>query len=144
MMVQWSSIGNFLLYMCVSLPLLGVGIYVFMLTTPYKEFRIIAAGAEINDQHKVFAAKAAAYDIGGKIAGLAFVLASAIFHSANLVDLIIWGIIGMVFQVIVYYLFELITPFSVRQEIPKGNISVGIFSAFVSIATGLVMAALIS
>lgn len=143
-MVQWSSIGNFLLYMCVSLPLLGVGIYVFMLTTPYKEFRIIAAGAEINDQHKVFAAKAAAYDIGGKIAGLAFVLASAIFHSANLVDLIIWGIIGMVFQVIVYYLFELITPFSVRQEIPKGNTSVGIFSAFVSIATGLVMAALIS
>jgi putative membrane protein len=82
--------------------------------------------------------------LGGKIIGLAIVLSSAIFNSVNIVDLIIWGVVGVVFQVVVFYLFELLTPFRVVAEIPKGNVSVGIFASRLSVATGLLMAALIS
>lgn len=141
---QWPNILNFLLYLAVSVPLLGVGILLFMMTTPYKENRLIADGAEIADRQKVLAAQATAYDLGGKILGLSLVMASAIFHSVGLIDLVIWGLMGAVFQVIIFYLFEFITPFTVIKEIPKGNIGVGIFSAFISVATGLLMAALIS
>ncbi|MBP2652536.1 MAG: hypothetical protein H6Q73_105 [Firmicutes bacterium] len=142
--MQWINVGNFLIYLGISFPLLGLGLYVFMRTTPYKEFDLIAKGTDLSDMHKSLAAQAAALDLGGKLLGLALVMASAIYHSVNLVDLAIWGVIGMVFQVIVFYIFEWITPFKVIDEIPKGNVGVGIFSAFISLATGLLLAALIS
>lgn len=140
---QWANIANFLIYLAIALPLLGAGIFLFMLTTPYKEHKLIADGDE-TDCTKACAAQAAAYDLGGKILGLSIVLASAVFHAVNYVDLIIWGLIGAIFQVVIFYIYELVTPFSVRREIPQGNVAVGIFSAFLSVSTGLLLAALIS
>ncbi len=140
---QWANITNFLIYLSVSLPLLGIGIYLFMLTTPYKEEQLIAAGDD-DDPRTARAAQATACDLGGKILGLTLVLASAIYHSINYIDLAIWGLIGIIFQIVVFYIFELITPFTVVKEIPQGNVAVGIFSAFLSISAGLLLAALIS
>jgi putative membrane protein len=140
---QWANITNFLIYLGVSLPLLGLGIYLFMLTTPYKEMRLIAAGDD-DDPRTAKAAQAAACDLGGKILGLSLVLASAIYHAVNYIDLIIWGLIGIIFQIVVFYIFELITPFTVVKEIPQGNVAVGVFSAFLSVSAGLLLAALIS
>jgi putative membrane protein len=141
---QWLSILNFLAYLGVTLPILAFGMLVFTVTTPYNEFKLIRDGADTDNLQKVNAAKAAAHDLGGKIIGLAIVLASAVFHSVSLLDLAIWGVLGIVFQVAVFYLFELLTPFKVVSEIPKGNVSVGIFTSRLSLATGLLMAALIS
>lgn len=140
----WSNIVNFLMYLAVTVPLLGAGIYFFMLTTPYKEYALLKNGGDGVDVQRAACAQAAAYDMGGKILGLGVILASAVFHALSLGDVLTWGVIGMVFQVLIYYLYELITPFKVTAEIPKGNVSVGILSAFISLATGLVMAALIS
>ncbi|HWR42080.1 DUF350 domain-containing protein [Sporomusa sp.] len=141
---QWSNISNFLLYLEVSLPLLGIGIAAFMAITPYKEFQLIGDGDEINDPRKFASAQAAAYTLGGKVLGLSLVLASAVFHSVNIIDLTIWGCIGIGAQVILFYLYELVTPFKVTNEIPKGNVSVGILSAFLSISIGFLLASLIS
>lgn len=141
---QWSNIINFLLYLGVSLPLLAIGIAAFMAITPYKEFQLIGDGDEMNDPRKVAAAQAAAYTLGGKTLGLSLVLASAIFHSVNIMDLTIWGCIGISSQVILFYLYEWVAPFKVMDEIPKGNISVGILSGFLSISIGLLLASLIS
>jgi putative membrane protein len=141
---QWESIVNFLIYLGVTVPLMGLGILFFNLTTPYNEFRLIRDGADLGDPSKVAASKAAAHDLGGKIIGQALVLASAVYHSVSIVDLIIWGLLGIAFQIIVFYLFELLTPFKVVAEIPKGNVSVGVFSFCLSAASGLLMASLIS
>ncbi|CAM5795839.1 MULTISPECIES: DUF350 domain-containing protein [Brevibacillus] len=135
---------NFLSYLAVTIPILGVGIFVFTFTTPYKEFELIKNGSQTDDPKKMAAAKAAAHDLGGKIIGLAIVLGSAVYHSVNLLDLLLWGIVGVVFQVLVFYLFEWLTPFKVVSEIPNGNVSVGIFASRLSIAAGLLLAALIS
>jgi putative membrane protein len=143
-MTQWNSIVNFLIYLCVTVPLLGVGILFFIFTTPYSEFKLIREGSDVTDPVKTGAAKAAAYDLGGKLVGQTLVLASAVYHSVGIIDLIIWGLVGIAFQIIVFYLFELFTPFKVLDEIPKGNISVGLFSFFLSLSTGLLMASLIS
>jgi putative membrane protein len=141
---QWDSFVNFLLYLGVSVPLFLLGIFIFFLTTPYREIVLIREGAELGDPQKTAAAKSAALDLGGKAVGLSFVLASAIYHSVGVIDLMIWSGIGTVFLVGVFYLFEWLTPFRVVSEIPKGNVGVGIFSAFLSIASGLIMASLIS
>ncbi|WJH35830.1 DUF350 domain-containing protein [Paenibacillus sp. CC-CFT747] len=61
---QWELIVNFLQYLGVTIPLLLVGLLVFIFTTPYNEFRIIQNGKEAGDPQKVAAAKAVAYDLG--------------------------------------------------------------------------------
>ncbi|MCI3927184.1 DUF350 domain-containing protein [Paenibacillus sp. TRM 82003] len=143
-MGQWEFVTNFFLYLVVTIPIMAIGIFVFQLTTPYNEFALIREGSNASDPVKAAAAKAAAHDLGGKIIGLAIVLASAVYHSVSLWDLALWGLIGVVFQVGVFYLFEWVTPFRVINEIPKGNVSVGLFASRLSIATGLLLAALIS
>ncbi|SFX22834.1 putative membrane protein [Thermoactinomyces sp. DSM 45891] len=140
-MTQWEAFINFLTYLGISIPILILGIVVFAVTTPYPEFQLLKEASQTDDASKVAAGKAAAYDLSGKILGLTIVLASAILSAQNIVDFIIWGVIGVVFQVLVFYLFHLITPFSVIKEIPKGNVPVAIFSSRISLISSLILAA---
>jgi len=144
MNIQWSNIVNLLTYMGIAIPLLWIGIYIFRYTTPYDEFEILREGGDVSDERHVDAAMAVAYDIGGKVLGVAIVLASAVFHAVNPLELAIWGVIGIILEVLVFCLFRLIAPVRVIEEIPGGNISVGVFSASMSISSGLIMASLIS
>ena len=141
---QWSSFVNFLIYLVVSIPLLLIGIKIFMWQTPYNEMQVIRDAACCDNDVKDEAGIAVAHSLGGKIIGQALVMASAVFHSVSVGDLVIWGVVGIIFQVLVYYVFVKLTPFNVDVEVGKGNIAVGIFSARLSFATGLILAALIS
>jgi len=77
--------------------------------------------------------------------GLALLLSSAVYHSANIFDLTIWALIGIFLLIVVYFIFELLTPkIIIRQEIANGNMGVAIFSFCLSVSAGLLMAALIS
>lgn len=145
MSAELGFVLNFLAYLGVAVPLLILGVVLFTFTTPYPEFRILAEGAELEDKQKLASAKAVAFDLGGKVIGQAMVLSSAVYHAVSLLDLVLWGILGGVALIVVYWIFELLTPaFKVRQEIPKGNVAVGCFSFCLSVATGLLMAGLIS
>ncbi|KUO78455.1 MAG: hypothetical protein APF81_09835 [Desulfosporosinus sp. BRH_c37] len=136
---------NFLKYLGVTIPLMLLAVMLFTCTTPYKEFQIMAFGDDLENPRKVAAAKAVAFDLGGKVLGLAFVLASAIYHSVDLLDMTVWTLTGTVSLIIVYWLFEFLTPtIKVHHEIPNGNVAVGILSFCLSIATGVLMASLIS
>ncbi|EGW39532.1 DUF350 domain-containing protein [Desulfosporosinus sp. OT] len=136
---------NFLKYLGLTIPLMLIAVTLFTYTTPYKEFQIMALGDDLENPQKVAAAKAVAFDLGGKVLGVAILLASAIYHSVDLLDMTVWTLTGTVFLIIVYWLFELLTPsIKVRREIPQGNVAVGIFSFCLSIATGILMASLIS
>ena len=141
---QWSSFINFLTYLVVSIPLLLIGIKIFMWQTAYNEMKLIQEAACCDHTVKDEAGIAVAHDLGGKVVGQSLVMASAVFHSVSIGDLVIWGIIGIIFQVLVYYIFEKLTPFKVAEEVVKGNIAVGIFSSRISFASGLILAALIS
>lgn len=136
---------NLLKYLGVTFPLMLIGTVIFTLTTPYKEFEVMFDGDQIDDPRKVATAKTVALDLGGKMLGLALLLSSAVYHSANIFDLTIWALIGIFLLVIVYFIFELLTPkIKIRQEIANGNMGVAIFSFCLSVSAGLLMAALIS
>ena len=136
---------NFLKYLGVTIPLMLFAMMLFTYTTPYKEFQIMASGDDLDNPQKVAAAKAVAFDLGGKVLGVAILLASAIYHSVDLLDMTVWTLTGTVSLIIVYWLFELLTPsIKIHREIPNGNVAVGIFSFCLSIATGILMASLIS
>jgi len=121
---------NFLSYVGVGLVLLIIGTILFVITTRNKEFTLIAQGN-----------KTAAYVLGGRLLGLALVLYSAIANSVSLIDMVIWGGIGIVAQIIAFYLAEILTPtFSLNDAIDKDNQAVGLFLLMLSITIGLVIA----
>ena len=141
---QWSSFVNFLTYLVVAIPLLIIGIKIFMWQTPYNEMQIIRDAVHTDNDLTEDAGIAVAHSLGGKVVGQALVIASAVFHSVSVGDLVIWGVVGIVFQVLVYYVFEKLMPFKMADEVCQGNVAVGLFSARISFAAGLILAALIS
>jgi putative membrane protein len=122
---------NFLLYLAVSLGLLLVGLFLMEITTKVKEFALMAKGN-----------KAASYVLGGRLLGLAIVLYSALANSISLVDMVIWGAVGIAAQIIVFYLTEWLTPrrFNVSQSIEENNTAVGLFLLLLSVSIGIVIA----
>ncbi len=126
---------NFLSYIGVSISLLVVGMLLFTLSTPkIKEFQLIA-------QKNVSAAML----LGGKVVGLAIVLGAAAEYSISLLDMAIWGAIGIVAQVVVFFIAELITiRFSIQKAIEEDNRAVGTMLLSLSLAVGWIVAKCIS
>ena len=126
---------NFLAYVGVSVGLLIVGMLLFALSTPkINEFKLIA-------QKNV----SAALLLGGKVVGLALVLGAAAEYSVSLVDMALWGAIGIVAQIVVFYLAEVATVrFSLQKAIEEDNRAVGTMLLALSIAVGLVIAKCLS
>jgi putative membrane protein len=122
---------DFLIYLGVSIALLIVGLFLMEITTKVKEFTLMAQGN-----------KAASYVLGGRLLGLAIVLYSALANSISLVDMIIWGAVGIAAQIIVFYLTEWLTPrrFNVSQSIEEDNRAVGLFLLLLSVSIGIVIA----
>ena len=126
---------NFLAYLSVAMLLLIVGMILFTISTPkINEFKLIA---EKN--------VSAAMLLGGKVVGLALVLGAAAEYSISLMDMAIWGAIGIVAQIVVFIIAELITiRFSIQKAIEQDNRAVGMMLLSLSIAVGWVVAKCLS
>ena len=126
---------NFLSYLGVAIGLLVVGMVLFTISTPkIKEFKLIA---EKN--------VSAAMLLGGKVMGLAIVLGAAAEYSISLMDMAIWGVIGIVSQIIVFIIAEVITiRFSIQKAIEEDNRAVGTMLLSLSIAVGWIVAKCLS
>lgn len=118
-------------YIGTAVVLLFIGIVLFEVTTKNKEFQLIKNGN-----------KAAVYAFGGRILGLAIVLYASISNSVNLFDMVIWGTLAIIIQIILFYLAELLTPtFNITKAIDDNNQAVGLFLLFLSVSLGLIIAA---
>ena len=79
--------------------------------------------------------------LGGRLLGLAIVLYSTAANSISLTDMVIWGAIGIVAQIVVFYLAEWLTPrFNVSQSIEEDNQAVGLFLMLLSVSISIVIA----
>ena len=126
---------NFLAYLSVAMLLLIVGMILFTISTPkINEFKLIA---EKN--------VSAAMLLGGKVVGLALVLGAAAEYSISLMDMAIWGVIGIISQIIVFILAEVITiRFSIQKAIEEDNRAVGTMLLSLSLAVGWIVAKCLS
>ena len=88
---QWSSFVNFLTYLVVSIPLLLIGIKIFMMQTPYNEMKIIQDAACCDKTAKDEAGIAVAHNLGGKIVGQALVMASSVVSLISVNRLCVCG-----------------------------------------------------
>ena len=124
-----SGLAGFISYFATSIVLLFLFAKIYERVTPYREFELIRQGNT-----------AAACSFGGALLGFAVPLASAIAHSAGLLDMIIWGIIALVVQVLTFYAVQKIFP-GIVADIPANQVSKGVFLGIVSLAAGILNAA---
>ncbi|RSD25472.1 DUF350 domain-containing protein [Mesobacillus subterraneus] len=122
---------NFAAYLGLGLLLLIAGVGLFVLATPkIKEFELIA-------KRNI----TAALSLGGKMIGLAIVLGAAAEYSVSLLDMAIWGSIGILTQIIVFFIAEVVTVrYSLQQAIEEDNRSVGVILFSLSLAVGWIVA----
>ncbi|MBM3491833.1 MAG: DUF350 domain-containing protein [Alphaproteobacteria bacterium] len=115
-------------YLIVALLLVGVGLVVYSFVTPYNELRLIREGNN-----------AAACSLSGTAIGFALAVASATAHSVGLLDLVMWGVIGLVSQLVVFFAVSALLP-GLRQGIETGKTSYGLLLGGSSIAMGILNA----
>lgn len=129
--ISSASFFNFLAHVGTGVVLILLGLTVFMMTTKFSERELIKEGNI-----------AVALKLWGKMIGLGIVLYTVWGSSVNLLDAFIWGLIGIVTQVVAYWIIEFVlTPkTSLAKQVEQGNTAIG-FSLFAAgIVVGLVVA----
>ena len=119
----------FLAYMGTAVVLTFFYVVTYIWVTPHPEIKLIR---ENN--------MAAALAFAGSLIGFCLPLASAIANSVSLVECVIWGVIAVIVQIIVFYLVCLPIP-KISERIEKGEMASGLWLGVASLAGGLLNAA---
>jgi putative membrane protein len=99
-LISVDSFLNFLSYVGTGLVLLFIGLVAFAFTTKFSEWQLIKEGN-----------LAVALKLWGKVIGLGITIYTVWGNSFNLLDAFVWGIIGIVAQIVVYFIIEyILTP----------------------------------
>lgn len=112
-----------------SLAFLFIFIALYVRITPYKEITLIREGNT-----------AAAASLSGAVLGYCIALASSIAHSIDLLDMLIWGSIGLVVQILAFFTTRLMLP-DLIQDVPNNKLASGIFLGAISLGMGILNAA---
>jgi putative membrane protein len=129
---SFAGFDNFLIYLGVSLALLYLYVWIYIRVTPWAEMALIRAGN-----------MAAAFSLSGAVLGFIVPLSAAVKFSVNLVDMVIWGVIALVVQVVAFVVVKLLVP-TLSKDIEAGNQAQGFFLGAVSLGVGLLNAACMS
>jgi putative membrane protein len=111
--------------MIMSVALLLVFIFVYVKFTPYNEFVDIKSGNI-----------AVATTFGGAIIGFALPIASAIYFTHSVLEMLLWGLITGVTQLILFSAMQHF--FDVRKAVHEDqNLALGIFTGSMAVAVGI-------
>ena len=124
-----SGLPQFLLYFAVALALVGLYLFLYTLVTAHNEFALIRQNV-----------LSAALSLGMSLIGFALPLSSAVVHAQNIVDCLVWGVVAMLVQILVYFLVRVPVP-NLSQRIASGELAPALFLGTASLAAGIVNAA---
>jgi putative membrane protein len=126
-----ATFPDFLVYLATSVILLVVFVAAYVLVTPQHELPLIRQGNV-----------SASVVFGGTLLGFALPLVSAVAHSVNITDLLLWGAIAGLVQCVASLLLRLVIR-DLRAHIEADRLSVAIAMASLKLAMGLLNAAAI-
>jgi len=124
-----AGLPAFLGYFAIGLVAYGVFALVYTTITPHREVELIRAGN-----------LAAVTAFLGAILGFSLPLASAAANSVSLVDYVIWAVVGILAQILAYYIANF-TLKNLHQKITDGDITAGIWGGGIALAVGILNAA---
>ena len=126
---QIPGIIKFLAYFASAILLTALFLLIYVWVTPYREFDLIGHGNI-----------AAAYSLSGALFGFIIPLASAIIHSVNFYDMLLWGVVALIVQILVFFVVRLLFN-GLSDAICEGVVSKGLFLGALSLAAGILNAA---
>jgi len=124
-----AGLPAFLLYFALALALLGLFLAIYVTVTPYHELTLIREGNA-----------AAAISLAGAVIGFVLPLARAVTQSVSALDLVVWGVVALIVQVVVFFVVGKFVPRFV-EAIKEGRIAAAILLASLAIGVGLLNAA---
>jgi putative membrane protein len=124
-----SGFDDFLVYFGLCIAFVVVFLRIYITLTPYSEIKLIREGNA-----------AAAWSLGFTLMGFCLPLASAVIHSVNPWDLMLWALIALVVQVVSYLVVRALLP-DLPRHIQEGQVASGAFLGCVSLAGGILNAA---
>jgi putative membrane protein len=119
----------FMLLGAVAIGLWAAAIGIYVALTPHKEFALVRAGNS-----------AAAVSLAALALGTAIPLAMALGTSTSLIDLVIWGALGLVLQLLAFRVVDLILR-DLPKRIADGEMAAAILLSGVKIGAALLTAA---
>jgi putative membrane protein len=99
-----------------------------MLITPYEDIKLVREGNQ-----------AAAVALGGAFLGLAIPLAGTLAGSVTTLDILLWGILTVLVQLVCFKVVDLVLR-GLPKRIAAGEMAAAIFLAFVKVSAGAIVA----
>ena len=116
----------------VTILMLVVGEFIYIKITSHDEMALIRDGNN-----------AAAVSLSGAILGLAIPLAFCMANSVNVYDIVIWGLVTLVIQLVTFWIIDLWLR-DLSRKIEDGQVGTAILLASVKLAVASINAAAIS
>ncbi|MFN8775092.1 MAG: DUF350 domain-containing protein [bacterium] len=123
------GVPAFLTYFAATLAMVVLFIAIYIRITPYPELSLIREGNV-----------AAAWSLSGALFGFVVPLARSVAQSVSLVDMLSWGAVAFLVQLLVYLGVRMAMP-GIVTGIPEGKVAHGLFLGAMSLAAGLLNAA---
>ncbi|KQZ97556.1 DUF350 domain-containing protein [Rhizobium sp. Root564] len=124
-----AGLPAFLSYFAFGLLAYAVFAGIYTRLTPHDEMRLIRSGN-----------LSATIAFLGALAGFGLPMASAAANSVNIIDFIIWSIIGIVVQILAFYVARASLP-GIHEKIGRGEVSAGVWGGGIAFIIGILNAA---
>ena len=124
-----AGLFDFLVFFVIAVALVALYLGIYTLATMHNEFALI--------RQNVISASTA---LGFSLVGFALPLGSAIVHAQGIVDLLVWGLVALAVQIVVYWLVRIVMP-NLSQRIAAGEMAAALFLGASSLSAGIINAA---
>ncbi len=124
-----ANLSEFLLFFVVASVLALFYVFVYTRVTRHDELALIKKNST-----------AAAVAFAGSLIGFALPLASTMINSVNVIELVLWGVIALIVQLLVYLLIRLPMP-RISERIEADEVAAGIWLGACSMVAGILNAA---
>mgnify|MGYP003389222953 CR=1 FL=1 len=121
-----------LLHFGVTIAMLAIGVTIYHLITPYHELRLIRGGNT-----------AAAVSFAGAIIGLSIPLAICMATSVSIWDIVIWGIVTLLIQILAYRIGDALLK-DLPTRIESGEMGAAILVISIKLAVAFINAAAVA
>lgn len=119
---------DFIIQLGIALGLFVASLFIYTLMTPHKELALIRAGNP-----------SASLAYGGVIVGIAIPLGSCLAHSFGVIDLLIWGVVTLLIQLLAFRFADIFLR-GLPRRIAEGDVAAAVFLMSIKIGLALIMA----
>ncbi|MGI6245565.1 MAG: DUF350 domain-containing protein [Pseudochelatococcus sp.] len=116
---------DFLIDFIIATFLVGLYLLIYTFATAHNEFALIRRNVV-----------SAALSLGLSLIGFALPLSSAVVNTGTVVDLVVWGLIAIVVQILAYFFARVVIP-DLTRRIADGEIGAATFLGAVSLTAGI-------